>query len=225
MSSSLKTPATSVGSSSSAKYVILHRRFVFLTAERRWGRNPNLSKWCHRAEWSAPYFNNYIGFFHLGPWKKYSFRCFNLMYESHFISWTSDINKKFSNQSKSAKAKWFVIYKFVPFIGTQGGMGDNHFPRWHLEMGLLMAVWYPGSQKTRMTVLCGKPRQGDGSQRKPPCSGTRGWEQLYSLPAEFTKRTKMRHMSMLFITLNMQSSCFSDSNRHIPQLQSIFITI
>lgn len=29
-----------------------------------------------------------------------------------------------------------------------------------------------------MMLFWGKPRQGEGSQRKPPCSGTRGWEQF-----------------------------------------------
>uniref|UniRef100_A0A0E9UMN0 Uncharacterized protein n=1 Tax=Anguilla anguilla TaxID=7936 RepID=A0A0E9UMN0_ANGAN len=41
-----------------------------------------------------------------------------------------------------------------------------------------------------MVLFCGKPRQGEGSQRKPPCSGTMGWLQLFHcLPAVRSDKT------------------------------------
>ena len=83
----------------------------------------------------------------------------------------------------------FQSFKLVPLI--QAGIGGTHFPWRHLEMAILLLMWKPGSQKKRMELLWGKPWQGDGSQRKPPCSGTRGWVQLLSLPAE-TQNTEMR---------------------------------
>lgn len=69
-------------------------------------------------------------------------------------------------------------------MGTQAGIGGCHFPWRHLETWTLLMMWYPGSQKKWMVLFWGKPRHGDGSQRKPPCSGTRGWVQLLSRPVE-----------------------------------------
>lgn len=78
----------------------------------------------------------------------------------------------------------------LPPMGKHLGMGGCHFPWRHLEMRILLLMWYPGSQKKRMLLFWGKPRHGDGSQRKPTCSGTRGWVQLLSRPGEREKRKK-----------------------------------
>lgn len=76
---------------------------------------------------------------------------------------------------------------FLPLMGTQAGIGGCHFPWRHLETRTLL-IWYPGSQKRWMVLLWGNPRHGVGSQRNPPCSGTRGWEQLLNRPVETQPR-------------------------------------
>lgn len=78
--------------------------------------------------------------------------------------------------------------RLSPLTGLQAGIGGCHLPWWHLDTRTLM--WYPGSQNKWMELFWGKPRHGDGSQRKPPCSGTRGWVQLFSRPAEAQMRAE-----------------------------------
>lgn len=89
--------------------------------------------------------------------------------------------------------------KSLRLLGTQAGIGVCHLPWRHLEMRVLVLKWYPGSQKKWMELLWGNPRHGDGSQRKPPCSGTRGWEQLPSRPAENNKTQRWEKATIKII--------------------------
>lgn len=72
-------------------------------------------------------------------------------------------------------------------MGMQAGIGGIHLPCRHLEAVTLLLMWYPGSQKKWMLLFWGKPWHGDGLQRNPPCSGTRGWVQLLSRPVQTQK--------------------------------------
>lgn len=86
-----------------------------------------------------------------------------------------------SANKNTTRYNWLEAVKLSPFMGMQADMGGPHFPLRHLDSEVL--IWYPDSQKRRMVVLWGKPWHGEGSQRKPPYSGTRGWVQ-FILPAE-----------------------------------------
>lgn len=98
--------------------------------------------------------------------------------------------------------------RLSPLTGMQAGIGGCHLPWWHLDTRTLM--WYPGSQNKWIELFWGKPRHGDGSQRKPPCSGTRGWVQLFSRPAEAQMRTEgdVNHLyySLAFIFLTIKTA-------------------
>ncbi len=100
-----------------------------------------------------------------------------------------------------------LVRTLSPLIGMQAGIGGCHLPWRHLDTRILLLMWNPGSQKKWMVLFWGKPRHGDGSQRKPPCSGTRGWVQLLSRPVKTQNHSVERifnssHSFVLFVHWN-----------------------